>query len=277
VRHYVEMLAAMVVGMLLLEPVWRSVLTVAGRPEVLDRTELAALVMATDMTIGMSLWMRYRGHQWLDVAWMGAAMYVPVLVLLVPFRAGGLSGEAALLGSHLLMLPAMLAVMAARRSAYVRRHRRDPGSPTSRTGRVVTSLSRRWPTWLALVITVDHWINPAVPSPWILLGLPGAYLVIGAWRHTLGDRRVLAVQLAGFAAYLALVVIALSVDDDTARYLVAAGWIAHAGWDVAHHRARCVVPRWYAEGCVVFDLVIGITILAASSWSWSWSWSGSWS
>lgn len=262
-RHYVEMVVAMVVGMLLLEPVWRSVLTVAGRAEVLDRTDVAALVMATDMTIGMSAWMRYRGHRWLDVAWMGAAMYLPFLVLLVPFWAGGLSGEAVMMGGHVLMLIAMLAVMLARRSEYVGHHQRDASLPLSRTGRVVASLSHRWPTWLALVLTVDNWIDPAVPSPWFLVAVAGAYLVIGAWRHELGDRRVLAMQLAVFAAYVALAVIALSVDDDTARYLIAAGWIAHAGWDAIHHRSRSVVPRGYAEFCFVLDLVIGITILAS--------------
>ncbi|MHC8503747.1 hypothetical protein ACVGVP_09520 [Pseudonocardia artemisiae] len=40
--------------------------------------------MATNMTIGMSLWMRYRGHGWRSITEMGASMYIPFIVLFVP-------------------------------------------------------------------------------------------------------------------------------------------------------------------------------------------------
>ena len=44
IRHFLEMLAAMVLGMLVLAPLWPTI----------DRVELQALVMATNMTIGMT-------------------------------------------------------------------------------------------------------------------------------------------------------------------------------------------------------------------------------
>ncbi|MDQ4031849.1 MAG: hypothetical protein M3332_06115, partial [Actinomycetota bacterium] len=53
------------------------------------------------------------------------------------------------------------------------------------------------------------------------------------------------------------------------HYVVAAGWIGHAIWDVAHHRdlnhhrAVGVVPRWYAESCFVLDLLIGASLLVS--------------
>ncbi|GAB3819170.1 hypothetical protein [Micromonospora zhanjiangensis] len=45
------------------------------------------------------------------------------------------------------------------------------------------------------------------------------------------------------------------------RDLVAAGWFGHAVWDAAHHRARRVVPRGYAQWCGVVDLLGTAAIL----------------
>ena len=48
--------------------------------------------MAIDMTIAMSLWMRYREHSWISIAEMAAAMVLPFGVLFVPLGAGALPG-----------------------------------------------------------------------------------------------------------------------------------------------------------------------------------------
>ena len=77
-RHFLEMTAAMVAGMLLLGPVWRA--ATAGLA-VFDRPDVDALVMAANMTAGMTVWMRHRGHGWAPVAEMGAAMFAPFLLL----------------------------------------------------------------------------------------------------------------------------------------------------------------------------------------------------
>lgn len=111
VRHFAEMLVAMVVGMVVLDPVWGLVVAA----DVLARGDVAAMVMATDMTVGMSLWMWFRRHPRREVVEMGAAMYAPFLVLLGPFWAGWVSASALLVAGHVLMLPAMVLVM--------RRHR----------------------------------------------------------------------------------------------------------------------------------------------------------
>jgi hypothetical protein len=94
VRHGAEMLAAMLVGMALLGPLWTP-----------ERADLAALWMAASMSVPMALWMRYRGHG--RIFEMCAAMFVPYLVLLVPYWLGVLDGSAVEMGGHLLMLPAM--------------------------------------------------------------------------------------------------------------------------------------------------------------------------
>ncbi len=44
---------------------------------------------------------------------------------------------------------------------------------------------------------------------------------------------------------------------------MAFGWLAHAGWDLVHHRTAWVVPRGYAEGCGVLDVALGGTMILA--------------
>lgn len=118
-RHFVEMVLAMVAGMVVLGLALKPLL---GLSDVFQRVDLSALVMATDMTIGMSLWMRYRGHSWRSIAEMGAAMYVPFAMLLVPFWAGALPGHVIMVGGHVLMLPAMVIAMLRRRDEYIGAH-----------------------------------------------------------------------------------------------------------------------------------------------------------
>jgi flagellar biosynthetic protein FliP len=112
VRHYVEMVLAMLTGMLL------GPLEGAVWPELTARADVGVLVMATNMSIGMGAWMRFRGHSWRGIAEMSAAMYVPFAVLLVPFWAGAIGEHALMTWGHLLMLPAMALVMLLRPDEY---------------------------------------------------------------------------------------------------------------------------------------------------------------
>ena len=113
VRHYLEMVVAMLVGMFTLGGVENFVFS-----SVIVRADVGVLVMATNMAVGMGAWMRFRGHSWRGIVEMSAAMYVPFVVLLVPFWAGAI-GEHTLMGwGHLLMLPAMALVMLLRPAEY---------------------------------------------------------------------------------------------------------------------------------------------------------------
>ena len=108
IRHFLEMLAAMVLGMFVLGPLWPTV----------NGVELHALVMATNMTIGMAALMAVRRHAWPGTVEMSAAMYAPFIILFVPYWAGLISAGGLLLLGHLLMLPAMLVAMLHRRVEY---------------------------------------------------------------------------------------------------------------------------------------------------------------
>jgi hypothetical protein len=118
VRHYLEMVAAMLVGMIALGPVWSLTGKALGISEFLHQPEPMALVMATNMTVAMCAWMRYRGHSWRANVEMAASMYVPFLMLFPPLWFGLISASGLMIGGHLLMLPAMAAAMLLRPSEY---------------------------------------------------------------------------------------------------------------------------------------------------------------
>lgn len=128
-RHYLQMLAAMVVAMMILEPLRMVVVDALGWSGAFDRVEPLALAMAAEMSVGMVAWMRFRGHGWQPTLEMCAAMFVPFLVLFVPYWAGVLGADAVMVGGHVLMLPAMALVLL-RRPGGMDQH---PG-PLARTG-----------------------------------------------------------------------------------------------------------------------------------------------
>jgi hypothetical protein len=117
-RHYLEMVAAMLVGMVVLGAAVRGVLALAGLTFPAQVPELAALEMAFDMSVGMVAWMRLRGHGWASTLEMAGAMLAPAVALLPLLWLGVISGDALLVVQHLAMLPLMYLVMLRRRGEY---------------------------------------------------------------------------------------------------------------------------------------------------------------
>lgn len=121
-RHYLEMVVAMVLGMVVLDPVWRLGLWLGGADDLLDNHTTGSVIMATNMCIGMGAWMRHRGHTWHPILEMSAAMYVPFVVLMPLLWTGAMSGAQYMVGGHGLMLLTMLAAMLWRRNEYSGHH-----------------------------------------------------------------------------------------------------------------------------------------------------------
>ncbi|MDT0353390.1 hypothetical protein [Pseudonocardia charpentierae] len=119
VRHFLEMVLVMLLGMMILGPAESVALDPLGWQAVLAVPELGALVMATNMTVPMAAWMRYRRHGWAATGAMAAAMYLPFVVLFLPLRLGMLTPAEMLVGGHLLMLPAMAVAMLLHRAEYL--------------------------------------------------------------------------------------------------------------------------------------------------------------
>ncbi|MGW7484861.1 hypothetical protein ACWGH8_40560 [Nonomuraea muscovyensis] len=116
-RHYLEMVAAMFVGMAVLGAAVRGGMALAGL-EFPARPEPAVLEMAVDMSVGMIVWMRYRGHGWAGTLEMAGSMFVPALVLFPLLWTGVIPAGSLLLLEHVVMLPLMLLVMLRRRDEY---------------------------------------------------------------------------------------------------------------------------------------------------------------
>ena len=112
VVHYLQMLAAMGVGMLVFMPLG-MVLDPSG-------VEAKALLMATGMTVGMTGWMAYHHHSLAAIGSMALAMYGSFVALFPLYWAALLSETAVMAIGHVLMLPAMAAAMLWRRDEYVR-------------------------------------------------------------------------------------------------------------------------------------------------------------
>ena len=116
--HFLEMVVAMVVGMVALHPLWMFGLDAAGATELMHNPYTGAMIMATNMTLAMSAWMKVRGHGWRPIVEMGAAMYLPFLVLFVPLALEAIDESAMMLWGHVLMLPARAAAMLLRPHEY---------------------------------------------------------------------------------------------------------------------------------------------------------------
>lgn len=115
VRHYLEMLAAMVAGMIV-GPMLRSA---AGLESPAD-PGVGAVLMAVDMSVAMVLWMRIRGHSWPASLEMAAVMIAPVAVLAPLHWLGVFGPDVLLIAEHVVMLPLMWLAMLRRPAEYGR-------------------------------------------------------------------------------------------------------------------------------------------------------------
>jgi hypothetical protein len=120
--HYLQMVIAMVAGMVILGPLESLLLAAVGWETVLDNSTVRAVTMATNMTVAMAGWMRFRGHSRTAILDMAAAMYLPFVVLLVPLWLGVISDRAFVVAGHVLMLLGMLLAMLVRPDEYTGHH-----------------------------------------------------------------------------------------------------------------------------------------------------------
>lgn len=119
-----------------------------------------------------------------------------------------------------------------------------------------------WPLFFGTfaVITVTRMVID-VDATWVFLGLAVLFtaygLLRGAARPTEGlPRQTLAMLAFGLTAATALL-----VNTTLGSYLVAAGLLAHAAWDVWHHQTNKVVSRSLAEFCFVLDTLVAVAIV----------------
>jgi len=120
-RHFLEMSAAMWIGMAVGGVLDKAILSAFGTTITearLQYPELAVLVMGVNMTVPMVAWMRHRGHSWRSSAEMAAAMFAPAILVIALLRSEVIA-FAAVCGLYCaVIMAAMLALMLYRRSEY---------------------------------------------------------------------------------------------------------------------------------------------------------------
>src|SRR4051812_17796326 len=133
--HYAEMVAAMIIGMIVLGlPVEGALRAIGSSWSQLgdDAPALMLAAMCFTMTVPMVAWMRYRGHSWRPCAEMAASMIVPTIAVVALLATGAVEGIGALLTlEHGAMLPAMLMVMLLRVDEYAGCHHEAPEVATA--------------------------------------------------------------------------------------------------------------------------------------------------
>lgn len=105
-------------------------------------------------------------------------------------------------------------------------------------------------------------IGLATGNPtWILLGVAGLFLIYGLLTGAIRPPGGLPLQTLAMVVFGAIAAAAVLLDNSTGAYLVAAGLLAHAAWDVYHHRINKVVARSMAEFCSVLDTLLAVIIV----------------
>jgi hypothetical protein len=124
VRHYVEMLIAMFLGMAVLALPARLALPAAGTSWSELGHEAMLLGMAVEMTVPMVAWMHFRGHGPRASGEMAGAMLLPTLAAIALLRADVAGSGVLMVAEHVAMLLSMLVVMLLRPAEYAHVHGR---------------------------------------------------------------------------------------------------------------------------------------------------------
>ncbi len=117
-RHLLEMLLAMMVGMFAGGAIFTAALGITVEEAIRDHSVAFVAVMAVSMTAPMVAWMRFRGHHWDRSLEMAAAMIAPAIPLCALGLVGVVTGSICGLYCFFSVV-AMVGVMAYRRSEYV--------------------------------------------------------------------------------------------------------------------------------------------------------------
>jgi hypothetical protein len=126
IRHYLEMVAAMFLGMAVLGLPLGLLLGAAGSSWSQlhsDAPALALLAMTVTMTGPMVGWMAYRGHGARANMEMSASMFLPTFAVIGLLWSGAATDIGLLMAiEHVAMLLSMLAAMLLRAAEYTAGH-----------------------------------------------------------------------------------------------------------------------------------------------------------
>lgn len=162
--------------------------------------------------------------------------------------------------------PAALGILVAVASAYGLADGRELAAVVAASGFVylaAAAVGRRGAAWPAFLVTFvligASKVVDADPVP-ILLGAAAVILVVGLARGGLRPAWSLPLQAAAMLVLGGVALLALQLSPTAGGLLVAVGLLAHAAWDVHHHRTGRVVSRSLAEFCAVLDVLLAVLV-----------------
>lgn len=118
IRHYVEMVAVMFLGMFVLMPPAGWLLSAFGTSWSRLSPAMNVFAMALTMTLPMVAFMRYHGHARRANLEMAASMLIPALGVMALLTMGVGTTSTLMVPEHVAMLAAMLFAMLLRRDEY---------------------------------------------------------------------------------------------------------------------------------------------------------------
>jgi hypothetical protein len=120
-----------------------------------------------------------------------------------------------------------------------------------------------WPLFFVTVavITVARVLEDRFDPTWAILAGAVVLLVYGLVGGAGRPGYGLPLQTVGLVGFGAAAAAALVVTPELGAYLVAAGLLGHAAWDLHHHRTNRVVVRSMAEFCLVLDTALAVAIV----------------
>jgi hypothetical protein len=118
-----------------------------------------------------------------------------------------------------------------------------------------------WPVFFGTFPVIAAAKAIGVDATWALLGLAAVFLGHGLLRGAARRAGGLPLQTIAMAGFGITAVTTLMTSGDVGAYLVAAGLLGHAAWDVYHHRTGKVVVRSMAEFCVVLDTLLALAMV----------------
>ena len=120
--HYVEMVAAMFIGMFALSKPADWLFSALGASTSSQHPAMMLFSMGVTMTVPMIAWMRFRGHAWRPTNEMAASMLIPTVAAMALAATGVMHGGPLMGIEHVAMLAGMLVAMLLRREEYSGEH-----------------------------------------------------------------------------------------------------------------------------------------------------------
>lgn len=104
---------------------------------------------------------------------------------------------------------------------------------------------------------------PRIDTRALVLSLVPVALAYPAARRSARDKPAVVREVAGVAAMSAAAVLALRGTDG--RRIAAAGWLAHAAFDLLHEKGPdSRLPDWYPSVCAGFDAGVAWEVMVGT-------------